>query len=994
MEIASGLLSSACQLACGPVCQQLNYIRKLRENEETMQSEWRTLSSQKNDICTNMNTGQVQYGKTSTEAVKDWLKKVEEIEKRLNSLDSGGAHHMCCKGFCPNYYSRLKRSKKTMGILCEVKDLQEKGKPFAEGKNLFIDSLPETSSGLPATTLHGTSAERKKEEILQCIMDPEVSKIGVYGMGGVGKTTIMRQIYNQLKEKKDDFDIVMWVTVSSVFELAKLQGTIAEKLGCPLSSDETSRAMELSQALRRRRNFVIILDDIWDGVSLQTVGIPEDGNGSKIVWTTRSRAVCHSMESDREIEVKGLTREEAWSLFKEKVGGEDIVSPEIKPIAEQVARECRGLPLALITVGRALRKENQLPVWRNALQELKTSNIDQIKDMGKYVFGSLKFSYDRLSSDTIRACFLYCALYPEDHQILVDELIEYWMAEGLINEEGSIQTEKDKGHAYLKELKDACMIQRGWRDKSVSMHDLIRDLAINITKEQFMVKAGLGLKESPKEEEWVESLQRVSLMRNNIEAFKGQPNCPRLSTLLLRRWEPVPIFFGRATFSDTFFKHMHNLRVLDLSGTGIESLPGSLSDLMNLHALILTNCSKLTLLPSLAKLHKLRQLKLNGMHSLKELHHGLENLVKLRHLNISHGGWGSFPSGVLLKMPCLEILLMESSRWRLSYGCNANAEDSSTIGEIIRLKKLTNFSAEFADVLAFNSFINKARESELLRNLDYFLFALSYKNEGHIVENENMEKVTLPATANIMEIRDYNFIQLSDIFHWDDLRQLIYCKLEGSKEMKWIGKNGEIVFPSLETLRLKYLHSFEGLCKEKPHEETLKNLRKLHIYCCLKLKYLIPNDLLVNNLQNLEEILIGHCHEMEDIISCKTSATMASLPKLKKLILWKLPALTSIYQGKLVCDSLCTINIQDCPKLKNLPFLMNNVLLVGMSIVVSEEWWKAVKWADPQLKELFQPSFEIIDELTCLMIHGVGSRRVGHTIRIGKLDPHEFDLEY
>ncbi|KAH7690201.1 P-loop containing nucleoside triphosphate hydrolase protein [Dioscorea alata] len=231
MEIASGLLSSACQLACGPVCQQLNYIRKLRENEETMQSEWRTLSSQKNDICTNMNTGQVQYGKTSTEAVKDWLKKVEEIEKRVNSLGSGSAHHMCCKGFCPNYYSRLKRSKKTMGILSDVKDLQEKGKPFAEGENLFIDSLPETSSGLPATTLHGTSAERKKEEILQCIMDPEVGKIGVYGMGGVGKTTIMRQIYNQLKEKKDDFDIVMWVTVSSVFELAKVQGNYCRTVG-------------------------------------------------------------------------------------------------------------------------------------------------------------------------------------------------------------------------------------------------------------------------------------------------------------------------------------------------------------------------------------------------------------------------------------------------------------------------------------------------------------------------------------------------------------------------------------------------------------------------------------------------------------------------------------------------------------------------------------------------------------------------------------------
>ncbi|KAH7690247.1 P-loop containing nucleoside triphosphate hydrolase protein [Dioscorea alata] len=548
MEIVRELLSCAWQ----QICQQLNYIREHEENDQTMQRELDFLRSQEKDISAKLNAGNLRHGKRPREEVTNWLKNLEEIESDVNSLGSGDAQ------FWLNYYSRLKRSKNTVQILHRVRDLQARGNSFTQSEDIFIDSLPETSSSLPATTLHGTSAERKKEEILKCFMDPEIGKIGVYGMGGVGKTTIMRQIYNQLKEMEDDFDIVMWVTVSSVSQLAKLQGTIAEQLGCPLSSDETRRAMELYAALRRRRNFVIILDDIWDGVSLQTVGIPEDGNGSKIVWTTRSKAVCHSMDCNREIEVGGLTPEEAWSLFKEKVGGEDIISPEIKPIAKQVARECRGLPLALITVGRALRKENQLPVWRNALQELKTSSIDQIKDMAKYVFGSLKFSYDRLSSDRIRACFLYCALFPEDHQILVYKLIEYWMAEGLIDEEGSIQTEKDKGHAYLKELKDACMIESINNDKYVRMHDLIRDLAINITREQFMVKAGLQLKESPKEEEWVESLQRVSLMGNDIEAFKGQPNCPRLSTLLLNN---NYIYGKRSTLSDTFFKHMHNLKV-------------------------------------------------------------------------------------------------------------------------------------------------------------------------------------------------------------------------------------------------------------------------------------------------------------------------------------------------------------------------------------------------------------------------------------------------
>ncbi|KAH7690219.1 disease resistance protein RPS2 protein [Dioscorea alata] len=961
MEIVRELLSGACQTAWQQICQQLNYIREHDENDQTMQRELDFLRSQEKDISAKLNASNVRHGKRPREEVKNWLKNLEEIESDVNSLGYGDAH------FWLKYFSRLKRSKKTVQIIHRVRDLQAKGNSFAQSEDIFMDSLHEPLSSLSAPPLHGSSAERKKDEILQCIMDPEVSKIGVYGMGGVGKTTIMTQIYKELNEKKV-FEIVMWVTVSSSFNEKELQSKIAEQLHCELSSsgDLMSRAQVLHEALGRWRNFVIILDDIWDVVSLQNVGIPEPNrsNGSKVVWTTRFMDICNSMESQKEIKIEGLTDEEAWSLFKEKVGGEDIISLEIKPIAEQVARECGGLPLALITVGCALRKEKQLPVWRNALHELKTSSTDQIKGMTKSVFGSLKFSYNWLSSDKIRTCFLYCALYPEDYKILVDELIEYWMAERLIDEEGSIQTEKDKGHAYLKELKDACMIESvDDDDEYVRMHDLIRDLAISITKEQFMVKAGLQLKEPPKEEEWVESLARVSLMGNDIEEFKGQPNCPRLSTLLLHRQDILFQITGQVTFSDTFFKHMPNLRVLNLSQTGIESLPGSLSDLMNLHALILTNCSYLMLLPSLAKLHKLRQLKLGGLSSLKELPYGLENLVKLRHLDISKGGWGSFPSRVLLKMPCLEIFIMESSRGRLSYRSkafrNANTEDNSTIGEIIiRLKKLTKFSADFADVLAFNSYTNKARESEHLRNLDYFLFTLSYKYEGHIVKNVSMEKVTLPATANSMEIRDCNFIQLSDIFHWDDLRQLIYCKLEGCKEMKWIGKNGEIVFPRLEILHLQILHRFEGLCKEKTHEESLKNLRKLHIFWCPKLKYLIPNDLLVNNLQNLEEIIIRRCEEMEGIISGKTSTTMASLPKLKRLTLSDLPSLTSIYHGKLVCDSLCVMEIDDCPNLKELPFLINKERPLGMRIVASEKWWERLEWEDAQLKELLQPLLE------------------------------------
>lgn len=111
-----------------------------------------------------------------------------------------------------------------------------------------------------------------------------------------------------------------------------------------------------------------------------------------------------------------------------------------------------------------------------------------------------------------------------------------------------------------------------------------------------------------------------------------------------------------------------------------------------------------------------------------------------------------------------------------------------------------------------------------------------------------MEKVIWPGTANALGINGCNFIQLSDIFSSDEFRELIECRIHSCNKMEWLIEDGEIVLPSLETLDLFDLHSFKCLCKEKAHEETLKNLRHLCIVKCHKLKYLISIDLLVNNL--------------------------------------------------------------------------------------------------------------------------------------------------
>ncbi|KAJ0980297.1 hypothetical protein J5N97_008552 [Dioscorea zingiberensis] len=860
---------------------------------------------------------------------------------------------MCLRGLCPNCYSRLKQSKHLEKLISDVKGLLENGR-FSDG--LFSASLPENQDSLPATDIQGSTAKRKRDEILRCIRDPDVSKIGVYGMGGVGKTTIMTNIYNQLKEMQE-FDIVIWVTVSSSFILEKLQDMIAKELGCNLS--ETSRAKTLYAAFRRRKNFLIFFDDMWRNICLEEVGVPEPNreNGSKIVWTTRSIRVCNSMESQRNIKVEGLLKEEAWTLFKDKVGGEDVISPEIEPIAKEVAEECGGLPLALITVGRALRETYQLEVWRNALQELRSSSTDQIEGMEEEVFRRLKFSYNRLSNDKVRECFLYCALYPEDKHIDVDELIGHWMPEGLIVEVGIWEREIDKGHAILKELKDSCMLESStvYGQECVKMHDLIRDLAIIITREQprFMVKAGLLLKESPKEEEWAESLERVSLMNNEIETLHGQPNCPQLLTLFLRENCTLN------NISETFFKHMHNLRVLDLSYTDIESLPDALSDLTNLHELILEHCRYLECLPSLAKLHKLRVLDLYRV-PLEEVPHGLENLVKLRRLDISYGhSLRSFPSGILSKLTKLEHLFMEDSGWRWPYS-NEDDKDKATVAEIISLENLTELLADFSDVTSFNIYSKSGRWKPLKKSNFRINGGISGVVPKHAMclkdrDFRNVSGVMLPSITERLEISNCYFILLSDVFASASSRQLASLQIHECDALEWIEEGGEIGFPNLQKLQLTRVPNFRGLCKQKAQQEAFRNLRVLEIFGCHQLKWLIPIDLLQNNLQNLTNIAVQNCDRMKEIISCETGLTTIILPKLESLMMKDLPELTSICLGKLVCDSLRMIIGLKCPNLKKLPFSIDKVPPALKKISWTKEWWDTLEWDDPHLKERLQP---------------------------------------
>ncbi|XP_058105901.1 probable disease resistance protein At5g63020 [Magnolia sinica] len=876
---------------------QYNYSRSLKDNLAVLKTEMQELSSRESDVTNELKAAEGVHVKKPKEEVSLWLKNVEKITREVIKIEEDSRE-------VSRYFllRRLALVKLVEEKIEEVVKLKEKGR-FLEG--LLADLLPE-SGIMPVTKLVGrTTAERKLEQIWNCLIDHEVSIIGVYGMGGVGKTTIMTHIYNKIKST-GILGIAIWVTVSNDFNIERLQNGIAQEIGLKLSyeEDEKIRSMKLFEALKSLKKFVIILDDMWKPFLLEDIGIPE-GNAYKIALTSRSKNVCRSMKCGKKFEVQVLSEEEAWELFKEKLGVDVVLSPEVEQIAKLVTEECGGLPLGVITVASAMREKDNVREWRNALQELKCSTME-IEGMDDHVFPILKFSYDRLKNDKIRCCFLYCALFPEDYEFSAEEMIEHWVAEGLIGDMGDRENEFDKGHTILNGLIDVCMLIRKSND-NVVMHDLIRDLAIGITRKspRFVVKAGTGISGSISVEEFTEEVEKISLMRNKIEMLSGQPNYPKLTTLLLQH-NPLS-----RNISDGFFSCMNILRVLDLSNTDIEYMPESLSKLENLCVLLLKNCRRLRKVPSLAKLKRLRLLNLYDT-VIEEVPDGMECLVSLKELYVL-SDWVDLDRYV------------RSGHWKC-------------LKRFSLVSKSLNFTLG-TDMMDANGCNLVGQESSIV----------------------------LP--DGILELV-MNECELSSLPFLSSLQRLQKCNISSCSIM-WLLPIADDTtiksFPSLEILLLSELPNFRGLCEGVLPPGSLTCLRHLNVYRCQALENLMSLELF-QHLRCLEQIDIAECSEMEELIQGEevmgegdnnNSNNTILLPNLREFHLIHLGKLKSICKRLVSCPSLNKISIVGCHQLKKLPLSLGNLTSgVRGDIEGSKEWWDALEWDDHNTKTLFQPLFK------------------------------------
>ncbi|PIM98444.1 hypothetical protein CDL12_29078 [Handroanthus impetiginosus] len=544
-------------------CAQDNVlgIKDYKLTLETLERNLNSLSSRASDVEEEIKNAEMSGKKKRKREVENWLKEIKIIESEFLKLEK----EIQSQGFIGRFLGGDTATK----MNARVGELIEKSQHFGE---LILDKSC-NGEALLTTKLVGKTFEKNLERIWKFLMASKVSCIGIYGMGGMGKTTLTKHVYNQLLEDIEKF--VFWVTVSQECSITMLQDKIAHILELDISDEHNvdKRAARLNREFFKRNNFVLILDDVWKKFGFEKVGDPLRVEGCTLILTTRSLEVYRQVGCEEIIDVERLHKNESWNLFRETLGREtELIDPKVEEIAKSMAKMCDGLPLGIITIVGSMRRVTCIRVWRNALEELKESIFGQDDDEEDNIFKVLKYSFDHL--DLLHQhSFLYCSLYPEDCNIHINEVVRKFISEELVDKRRSGKAQLDQGHSILDKLVNVCLLE-SVRSDWVRMHDLLRAMALKITRGKTMVLAGCSLNQIPNEEYWTKNLEKMSLLRNKIVEIPAEmsPNCPKLSTLL---FEGNPLNF----ISESFFSQINGLCVLDLSYTDIMALPNSLSNL-------------------------------------------------------------------------------------------------------------------------------------------------------------------------------------------------------------------------------------------------------------------------------------------------------------------------------------------------------------------------------------------------------------------------------
>ncbi|XP_019156822.1 PREDICTED: disease resistance protein RPP13-like [Ipomoea nil] len=318
-----------------------------------------------------------------------------------------------------------------------------------------------------------------KEKLIQH-PSKQLEVVTIKGMGGIGKTTLAKKIYED-PLITSYFDMRAWTVASQHHSKRQMLLDLLGSKDDAGKSSDGDLALLLYQSFKKCQRYLVVMDDIWSVEAWYAVKscFPDDGNGSRVLLTTRLSEVANHTcsKGDFSHQMQFLEQSEGWKLFNEKACKSR--GAEFETIGRPVVEKCKGLPLAIIVVAGLFSKLNTLDEWistANALSSSATTLDDE------ECLRILSLSYNHLPHN-LKGCFLYLGVFPEDHEIHANNLARLWLAEGLVK---TFENENFDAVAnrYMQELMDRNLIilsqlcSRGRKIKSFRMHDLLHAFCV------------------------------------------------------------------------------------------------------------------------------------------------------------------------------------------------------------------------------------------------------------------------------------------------------------------------------------------------------------------------------------------------------------------------------------------------------------------------------------------------------------------------------------
>ncbi|CAL8168803.1 unnamed protein product [Prunus armeniaca] len=894
MDIVISIASKIAESLVTPIGKEFGYLIYYDTNMKDLKDELKQLFEMKDGVQELVNAAK-RNGEVINSDVQSWLTSVDKlIQKVLHFEEEVSMKRRCLY--------RWNISRKATKITQDVRHLQK--------QRTFNNKVAHPA---PPPMIWSTFKEGFKDfksrmtcvnSVIEVLKNEEVRMIGICGMGGVGKTTMVKEIIKRLAGLKV-FDNVVMAVVSQSPSIQKIQLEIAEELGFKYDENtESGRARRLYGRLMEINKILIVLDDVWTELDFEAIGLPYGPHkGCKVLLTSRNLEVCNAMGSQEIFTIPVLTPEESWELFREIVG-KPLDYPDL---AKRVTNECAGLPIAILTVAKALENKRK-HVWDDALKQLQSSALGSISSMNDKVYSSIQWSYDRLESDEEKSCLLLCCLFPEDYDIPIEYLVRYGWGRGYFSNADSVEEARNRVHSLIDKLQRRFLLLDGKSEEHTKMHDIVRDVAIQMASRdphRFLIRCDAEKTGWPK---IYDHYTTISLIPINIDEIPVGLDCPKLELLHLEgeRYSENSM--------DIMCKGMKELKVLALVDMGgISALPRSLGLLKSLRTLSLNGCYDLIdISDAIGRLENLEILSFRKCSRILELPKEIGLLKHLRLLDITDcDRLEKIPHGLLSSLSSLEELYMENSfrKWEQS----ATESEDKRMASLVEVMSLSNhLKVLVIEIPDFNFF----PKDFYLTSRATIRFHISNRIHGELFGGqsstgcyafENKLEIFRSDATEFMEIqivrvlfkkcedlilgRIKNLKYVLNELDQEGLQHLKVLRIQDCPEIEYLVNGAswtqQTAFPLIQSILLVSMPKLKAICHDQLPQSSFINLRSLELLYCPVLKYVFSLSV-ASNLVQLQSLSVAICPQMKEIVSKEgreheTASDIVAFPKLTKL---------------------------------------------------------------------------------------------------------------